>query len=262
MPNIIRATNTALMQYDGTKYNIIAVDGDQSSGADSDLYVDMGLPSGVLWAKANIDLSQPNGFAASPYQYDCSFFSWGNTDGHNPISTSAFDYNWGGVNDAEPWYEGQPYGDTEGNKLTTNIAPSYDAARVNLGSPWRMPTGAEYGELFNNNNIDYIDADGNVVTIETPSVDADPRDASDKRVKVNDIVGLYLRSKVNQNRLFLPCSGLGNGSLWFYSGSRGYYWSSTWNSARNARNLVFVNSGVSPQGYNYRCRAYTIRPVI
>jgi hypothetical protein len=62
--------------------------------------VDMGLPSGTLWASRNIDVTQPDGFAASPFQCDCSFFSWGNIDGHNPTSNSSFSpYNWGGVNE-------------------------------------------------------------------------------------------------------------------------------------------------------------------
>ena len=36
--------------------------------------VDMGLPSGLLWATCNIDITQDDGFAASPFQYECSFF--------------------------------------------------------------------------------------------------------------------------------------------------------------------------------------------
>jgi hypothetical protein len=46
----------------------------------ADDWVDMGLPSGTLWCKKNIDVTQPNGLAASPFQYGCSFFSWGNSN--------------------------------------------------------------------------------------------------------------------------------------------------------------------------------------
>jgi len=232
----------------------------QKPYVDSDLYVDMGLPSGVLWAKASIDLTTQSGFQevngeVSPFKYECSFFSWGDTDGHNPSSTSAFDYNWGGVNDAEPWYDGQPYGSTPGNTLTGNIPPSMDAARASLGAPWRMPIMEDFTELFA--NIDYIDADGNVVTAETSIA----KTAADKRVTVNGINGLYLRSKINGNRLFFPASGYGHGRSWGSRTGSGLFWSSTFNSARSARRLYFYSDGVNPQSDDGRYYGFSVRPV-
>ena len=53
----------------------------------------MGLPSGVKWASRDIDLTKPGGFCETPFTYEKSFFSWGNIDGHNPSSVSAFDYD-------------------------------------------------------------------------------------------------------------------------------------------------------------------------
>ena len=232
----------------------------QKPTVDSDLYVDMGLPSGALWAKASIDITTQSGFQevngeVSPFKYECSFFSWGNTDGHNPSSTSAFDYNWGGVNEQEPYYDGQPYGTTPGNTLTGNIPPSMDAARASLGAPWRMPSMEDFAELFA--NIDYIDADGNVVTAETSIA----KTAADKRVTVNGINGLYLRSKINGNRLFFPASGYGNGRSWSSRAGSGYFWSSTFGSARYARYLYFSSYGVYPQGTNNRYYGFSVRPV-
>lgn len=232
----------------------------QKPYVDSDLFVDMGLPSGVLWAKASIDLTTQSGFQevngeVSPFKYECSFFSWGNTDGHNPSSASAFDYNWGGVNAQEPYYDGQVYGDTPGNTLTGNIPPSMDAARANIGAPWRMPSKADFEELFA--NIDYIDADGNVVTAETSIA----KTAADKRVTVNGINGLYLRSKINGNRLFFPASGYGYGRSWSGRTGNGYFWSSSFNSARYARNLDFNSGGVTPAGTSTRYYGFSVRPV-
>lgn len=217
------------------------------------LYIDMGLPSGTLWARCNINVQQPNGFAASPFQYDCSFFSWGNIDGHNPTSDSSFSpWNWGGVNDAEPYYEGQVYGSTKGNTLTESIPPTaeYDAARAILDEPWRMPTRTEYDELFN--NIIYINADGTEVdTTKT-----------DKRVIVNGIRGLYIESKINGARLFFACSGYGNGTSLYSRGSRGYCWSSAFYSSRYARSLSFSSGGVTPQYYFGRNYGFPVRPVL
>lgn len=214
--------------------------------------VDMGLPSGTLWASRNIDISQEDGFAASPFQYDCSFFSWGNVDGHNPISASAFDYNWGNVNSAEPWYDGQPYGETSGNTLTGNIpvGDTYDAARVNAATLWRMPTSSEFKELFDNSK--FIDSNGDEID----------SSITDKRVNVNGVMGLYLESRINGARLFFSCSGYGNSHSWSNRGLSGHYWSSTWYSACNARNLVFFGGGVYPQRNDSRYGGFAVRPII
>ena len=249
-PGLIKAQTVVQFQYDGTAFNIVSMFGLEQTQADDSLFVDMGLPSGVKWAKSNIDITQANGFAASPFQYECSFVSWGNIQMFNPISNSVFDHNWGGVNSEEPWYDGQVYGDTPGNTLTANIAPSQDAARANLGAPWRMPTTGEYAELFA--NIDYVQADGTTV------IDAA---TTDKRVTVNGVVGLYLKSKINGNLLFFACSGYGNGSSWYYRGSYGYYWSASFDSARFARLLYFFSGGVCPQYYSYRFCGFAVRAV-
>lgn len=61
--------------------------------------------------------------------------------------------------------------------------------------------------------------------------------------------------------LFFSCSGNGNGRSWNNRGSNGNYWSSTWNSARNARNLNFNSGGVNPQNNNNRYNGFALRPV-
>ena len=248
---VIKAQTYATLCYDGESWNIVNL---FCPGAEYDpagLLVDMGLPSGVKWAARDIDLTKPGGFCDTPFTYMKSFFSWGNIDGHNPITASAFDYNWGSVNETEPYYEGQPYGDTPGNTLTGNIAvgEDFDAARANLGAPWRMPTNTEFGELFA--NIIYIDANGNEVDTT----------ATDKRVMVNGVMGLYIQSKINGARLFFSCSGNGLGRSWSSRGSSGGYWSSAWRSARNARGLSFSSGGVNPQSGSSRYGGFALRPV-
>lgn len=118
-----------------------------------------------------------------------------------------------------------------------------------------MPTNGNYGELFA--NIDYITADGEVVTAAT-SVG---KNAADKRVYVNGIVGLYLRSRTNGRRLFFACSGYGIGAAWSGRGSNGFYWSSTYSSTRHARSLNFHSGGVNPQVYDNRYDGFAVRPV-
>ena len=248
----IKSQTYATLVYDGEAWNIINMFRPGAEFDPSGLVVDMGLTSGVKWAARDLDLTKPGGFCDTPFTYDKSFFSWGNIDGHNPVSNSfAGVYNWGGVNDADPYYEGQPYGNTKGNTLSGDIpvGEEFDAARANLGSPWRMPTTAEFAELFA--GCIYIDADG----VEVASGKAD------KRVTVNGILGLYLQSKTNGNRLFFSASGYGSGSSWNSRGAGGNYWSASFYSARLARYLSFGSGGVYPQNTNYRYSGFAVRAV-
>ena len=249
-PGFIKARTVVQFQYDGTAWNIVGMTGMEPGSTDSDLYVDMGLPSGLLWAKANIDVTTESGFAEvdgkpSPFKYECSFFSWGNVDGHNPTANNSFSpYTWGSGNEVEP------YVSSEGHKLTGNIGPSYDAVRKKLGAPWRMPTTEEFAELFA--NIDYVQADGETV------IDASQ---TNKLVTVNDVVGIYLKSKINGNLLFFPCSGNGGNASWNGRGSYGRYWSASFFSAAGARYLYFGSGGVTPQSHDYRFFGFAVRPV-
>ena len=211
---------------------------------DSDLYVDMGLPSGLLWAKKNMDASQSDGFAASEYQYECSFVSWGNVESHNPISQSAFDYNWGSDNDGS-------YASTPGAGIVypAGAGPSFDAARKHCGAPWRLPTTEEFKELFD--NCDFVDENGNVIAAAT----------TNKLITLNSIVGIRLKSKINGRLLFFPCSGHGYGTSWIGRGAYGYYWSSSLYSATGGRGLSFYSGGVYPQYGNSRFFGFAVRPV-
>lgn len=248
----VKAQSYATLAYDGEAWNIVNLFHPDSSFNPASLVVDMGLASGVKWATRDIDLTKPRGFCDTPFVYEKSFFSWGNIDGHNPMNNSFNGvYNWGVANPREPWYSGQVYGNTKGVTLASSITPDeeFDAARANLGSPWRMPTDTEFKELFD--NCIYIDASGAEISTDT----------TDKRVTVNGIVGLYLQSKTNGNRLFFACSGYGSGTSWSYRGSGGYYWSASFSSARFARNLYFYSGGVHPQYNDLRCYGFVVRPV-
>ena len=248
----VKAQSYATLAYDGEAWNIVNLFHPDSSFDPAGLVIDMGLASGVKWAARDIDLTKPCGFCDTPFVYEKSFFSWGNIDGYNPMNNSFSGvYNWGSINSQEPWYDGHVYGNTKGATLASDITADeeFDAARANLGSPWRIPTTTEFKELFD--NCIYIDASGTEISAST----------TDKRVTVNGIVGLYLQSKTNGNRLFFACSGFGNGTSWNYRGSSGYFWSASFNSARNARFLYFSSGGVSPQNYYPRFYGFAVRPV-
>lgn len=209
----------------------------------------MGLPSDNRWAVSNLDANGPYYFQETPFQYECSFFSWGNVTPHNPVSENGFDYNFGGANSAEPWYEGQPYGDTPGSQLTGNIPLANDAARKLLGSVWHMPNSADFQELID--NVRFINADG--TEIESTK--------TNKLVSVNGCIGLYMESKINGARLFIPCSGYGTQQSWSLKEVYGFYWSTNVLSMKAAGYLRFFSGGIYRNYSGNRCNGYSIRPI-
>lgn len=134
--------NTILvMQFDGSQFNVLSIES-QTAAAPTG-FVDLALPSGLLWADHNVG-------AATPYE-DGLYFSWGNVEGH----TGTDGYDFGSSNDG-------PYASTPGAALTGNIPTNitYDAARHNMGAPCRMPTVGEFQELNNNCDSEWTDEDG------------------------------------------------------------------------------------------------------
>jgi hypothetical protein len=209
--------NTILvMNYDGTNFNVIGIESQVAPTPDG--AVDLALPSGVLWADKNVG-------ASTPYE-DGLYFSWGNVIGH----TGDDGYDFGTGNDG-------PYASTPGAELTGNIAPSntYDAARHNMGAPWRMPTVGEFQELVANCDSEWTDEDG--------------------------VTGRRFTSRINGNSIFFPASGYRNGTGLYYHGSSGNYWSSSLYSQANGYNLSFYSEGVSPADYDGRFYGFSVRAV-
>ena len=246
-PGIIKKGDVVTLIYDGTNWNIVEIL--SVTNAQSNLAVDMGLPSGRLWAIANIDVTTNSGFAEvdgapSPYKYECTFFSWGNTEGHNPADASSFTYNWGENNEG-------PYASTPGAQLTADAGLSFDAARAILGGPWRDPSTDDFAELFNSAYTKFIDANGDDIAAET----------TNKLVTISGIVGIRLKSIANGNIIFFACSGIGYGQSWVNRGSYGYYWSRSLNSQTDGRDLNFYSGGVNPQNYDNRFYGFARRAV-
>ena len=174
--------------------------------------IDLGLPSGTLWADRNV--------GAKSIEDVGLYLSWGNTDGH--VFGTDYDFC-------------EDYENTPGSKLEGDIDLEHDAARVNMGEPWQMPTSEQFQELYDNCNVEFC--------------------------SVNGYRGMKFTSKINGNSVFFACSGFGNGSSWNNRGSFGYYWSSSFSSARSARRLYFYSGGVNPQDNSNRYYGFAVRPV-
>ena len=137
----VHANTILVMYYDGTQFNVIGILS-QTAAAPTG-FVDLALPSGLLWCEHNVG-------ASTPYE-DGLYFSWGNVTGH----TGTDGYDFGTSNDG-------PYASTPGAALTGNIPTNgtYDAARHNMGAPCRMPTVGEFQELNSNCDSEWTDEDG------------------------------------------------------------------------------------------------------
>ena len=137
----VHANTILVMNYDGTQFNVIGILS-QTAAAPTG-FVDLALPSGLLWCEHNVG-------ASTPYE-DGLYFSWGNITGH----TGTDGYDFGTSNDG-------PYASTPGAALTGNIPTNgtYDAARHNMGAPCRMPTVGEFQELNAQCDSEWTDEDG------------------------------------------------------------------------------------------------------
>ena len=134
----VHANTILVMAYDGTQFNVIGIQS-QTAAAPTG-FVDLALPSGLLWCEHNVG-------AATPYEHGL-YFSWGNVIGH--AEGSGYDFS-----DAV-------YAETPGAALTGNIPVNgtYDLARHNMGAPCRLPTSGEFTELNNNCDSEWTDEDG------------------------------------------------------------------------------------------------------
>lgn len=174
----------------------------------------MGLPSGVQWASCNVGAERPS----DPGLY----FSWGNTEGH--------------AEDDEYDFSQEVYDQTPAAAITDNLSLSQDAARANLGAPWRMPTSAEFQELVDN-----------CTTLWT---------------SLNGVRGRLFTSNVNGNSIFIPAAGFYNDSSLSGRDSYARYWSSSYDSAFNAKILGFNNTIVTPTSGGQRRLGFSVRAVL
>ena len=112
---------------------------------DPSTYVDLGLPSGTLWATCNIG-------ANSPEEYG-DYFAWGETEGYNSGKTSFnwLTYKWckGSETTMTKYCGNSSYGYNGFTDELTELDLEDDAAYVNWGPAWRMPSIEQCEELIN-----------------------------------------------------------------------------------------------------------------
>ena len=186
-------------------------------------YVDLGFPSGTLWAKHNIQDADGNEL----------YFAWGDTQGYTSgqVGTDK-NFTWNdykfGPQTALTKYNGT-------DKLTV-LEPEDDAATVNCGEEWRMPTKEDFDELTANTTTAFTEQNG--------------------------VSGLLLTSKANNNTLFFPAVGGAADGRVIYIGDIGSCWSASFGiqGLDLALGFSFVDRFIGV-GYTDRYRGCPVRPV-
>jgi hypothetical protein len=197
------------------------------NGGDNHAYVDLGLPSGLLWATCNVG-------ADAPEQYG-DYFAWGETTTKDTYNWSTYQYCNGSDNTLTKYCSNSNYGYNGFTDNLTTLLPEDDAATANWGDDWRMPTEGEWQELFDNTTVTWTTQNG---------------------------VRGRLFTATNGNSLFLPAAGYRYVSSLNYAGSYGHYWSSSlgMDYPYYAWELDF-NSDNCYLGYYDRYYGKSVRPV-
>mgnify|MGYP006916121989 CR=1 FL=1 len=193
-------------------------------------YVDLGLPSGTLWATCNVGASKPEEYG--------DYFAWGETSGYRNGKTS-FDwknYSWcrGAYNTLTKYNRFSDYGMVDNQ---TELVSEDDAAYVNWGTLWCLPSSEQLRELVNS---EYVNKTW---------------------IPVNGVYGLKIRSKVNGNSLFLPAAGVVETSI-RDANSFCMYWSRTlYTGGPRCACLLYQDSKRMNVYEDDRCNGRSVRAV-
>ena len=206
---------------------------------DTKEWVDLELPSGTLWATCNVGASKPE-------QYG-DYFAWAETKPKAEYMWSNYDYNCGNETWMDIWrytipdgcMDGAWYEDGEFNGDNLTQLELYDdAAWVNWGEEWQMPSKEQFKELINTDNT------------------------TTEWTKLNGVNGYLIKSRRNGKSIFLPATGSCIVSNLVDAGNTGTYWSRslTTNYTPRACNLIF-NSDFSSMSESDRYIGKSVRPV-
>jgi hypothetical protein len=111
-------------------------------------YVDLGLPSGTLWAYTNVGANNPEDYG--------NYYAWGETTLKDTYDWTTYIYCNGDSASLTKYCNVGTFG---ANGFTDNLSTlesSDDAASVNWSENWRTPTQTEFEELFENCTHEWI----------------------------------------------------------------------------------------------------------
>ena len=170
-------------------------------------YVDLGLPSGLKWAKCNVGATSETAYG--------DYFMWGSTTPNNDIPC-----DW----EHAPFNNGSSdYDETYFNSVKDTVCPNgvlakeYDTASQIMGGDWRMPTKAEIQELIDYTTNEWVE------------------DFNGTGVNGRKFTGS------NGNSIFIPAAGFRSTSSFYYQEDyNGDIWSSSLFTSR-PKNAWYLN---------------------
>lgn len=243
-----------------------------------DNVVDLGLPSGTLWATCNVG-------ATSPEQYG-DFFAWGETNGYTSSTEGkTYDddvdvegypgytdrsFDWASYFDTPSGYTSDsPSAFTTYNTAGAQLQSQHDAATANWGSAWRMPSNDDFGELYGNCYWEWTEAykgtgpAGFIVYAAKDAADRGKFMYNDWKVYDVDLIETTLISSyyITDTHIFLPARGarMDTRLIWI---NNGCYWTNQLTGTRSeAHSLEFDAGQVCVSYYGSRQLGYFVRPV-
>ena len=215
-------------------------------------YVDLGLPSGLLWAKKNI--------GAATEEDAGLYFQWGDIQGYTAeqvgvdkqFANDWSDYKWGTSGNFTKY--------TGSDSLTT-LESADDAATQIMGSDWRMPTRDEFIELVDNTDVYFVSTDG----VEIANTYTGSSSGYFEFPEANTIKGVKFYNKSDRSKyIFVPASGRAIDGSIKSAGVYGCLWSSS-RKASNARSAWYLSFntyfGYGGVNKNLRCNGFGVRGV-
>ena len=195
-------------------------------------YVDLGLPSGTLWATMNVG-------ANSPEEYG-DYFAWGETTpNYGVYYWSTYKWCMGSADTMTKYCTKSYYGYNGFTDGKTELDPEDDAATANWGPEWRMPSLEQIQELMDNCTTELTTRNG--------------------------VNGRLFISNINGASLFLPAAGYQRDGDLYYGGTDGDYWSRTlfFSSPIRAYILYFYSDTADTVDWYhyYRCHGSSVRAV-
>lgn len=179
----------------------------RSADANGYAYVDLGLPSGTLWAECNV-------CSTDPYSNQGKLFQWGDPtpydvpqcdeynivlDGEKDFAYN--DYKWC-TSDPVYGYQYTKYSSKD-KKLIMDLED--DPAHVNMGGDWRMPMMEDVMELLNNTTQElYAMYRGEIRAIAYMDYSSENRFEYDGHTPTTEPFYLKFISKINGNFLIVP----------------------------------------------------------
>ena len=225
---IMKRTFLKCLLFAGLALTVFTASCEKDNDNDNGNWVDLGLPSGLLWAKCNLG-------ATAPEEYG-DYIAWGETQGKDFYKWITYrhctvdaDSNLASLT---KYNTSTDLGTVDG--LTT-LESVDDAAAVRLGNGARTPTKEEWQELLDNTTAEWT--------------------------TINDVNGCKFTGP-NGNSLFLPAAGAIYRSRASLDGRNGIYWSSSLRSDTPSEAFGFrIISDMQLIGYGDRYCGFSVRAV-